>query len=110
MAIDIRETGHREDCTMFSGYGVHRGANPATVSRGEYLLPLLQVGYRPRKDAVPKVTSVDSRPARDRQGDVWPELRDACTQNDRRVGCLEGIVLQIMQLQVEVYVTINSLD
>jgi hypothetical protein len=46
----------------------------------------------------------------DRQGDLLPDLQEAFTRNDRSVGVLESIVLQLLHLNVRVYLVIDALD
>jgi hypothetical protein len=46
----------------------------------------------------------------DRQGDLLPDLQDAFVQNDRHVGLLESIVLQLLHLQTRAYIVVDALD
>jgi hypothetical protein len=46
----------------------------------------------------------------DRQGDLLPDLQEAFTRDDRNVGVLESIVLQLLHLHVRVYLVIDALD
>jgi hypothetical protein len=46
----------------------------------------------------------------DRQGDLLPDLQDAFAQDDKHIGVLESIVLQLLHLHVRVYIVIDALD
>jgi hypothetical protein len=46
----------------------------------------------------------------DRQGDLLPDLQEAFTRDDRDIGVLESIVLQLFHLHVRVYLVIDALD